>query len=157
MRRSTAALAALLLAAGSAACTSRDTDGDGPRLAVTGAYVRQPPMRDLAAGYLTVVNTGRDADELIAATADIAGEVQLHTTVDNAMKQVESMTVPPHGRLELRMGGDHLMLMKLKSKPEIGDTVTFTLRFAISSPITVQAPVRPTDHRPAPAPHGERS
>ncbi len=41
------------------------------------------------------------------------------------------------------------MLMGLKRKQaETGDTVTFTLRFATSSPITVQAPVRPASYRP---------
>ncbi|TDC58627.1 copper chaperone PCu(A)C [Actinomadura sp. KC345] len=147
MKRSAAALAAFLLPL--AACSAQDADDDGPRLTVTGAYVRQPPMPDMAAGYLTVRNSGTDADTLVAASSDISGEVQLHTTTpEGKMKQVESWAVPARGRLELSMGGDHLMLMRLKRMPKVGDTVTFTLRFTTSPPMTVRAPVKPTGHRP---------
>ncbi|MEK8171653.1 hypothetical protein NKH77_26230 [Streptomyces sp. M19] len=35
-----------------------DAKSDGPRLSVSGAYLPRPPMTDMAAGYLTVTNTG---------------------------------------------------------------------------------------------------
>ncbi|GAA4240306.1 copper chaperone PCu(A)C [Actinomadura meridiana] len=154
MKRLAAGLWALLLATGPVACGSHDTGSHDtgtvlPRLAVTGAYVPEPPMADMAAGYLTVVNTGRGADTLTAVTSDIATDVSLHTTTaKGAMSPVVAMTVPAHGRLVLRTGGNHLMLMGLKRKPRTGDTVTFVLRFTTSAPVTVRAPVRPAGYRP---------
>ncbi|GGV41270.1 hypothetical protein GCM10010182_77330 [Actinomadura cremea] len=57
------------------------------------------------------------------------------------------MAVPAGGRLVLETGGNHLLLMGLKRGPVAGDTVTFDLRFADSSPITVRAPVEPAGNR----------
>ncbi|WP_207938582.1 copper chaperone PCu(A)C [Actinomadura darangshiensis] len=149
MRRLAAGSAVLVLVTAGAACASHNAGRDGPRLAVTGAYVPEPPMADMAAGYFTVVNTGTGADRLTGVTSDIATDVSLHTTTANgAMSAVKAMAVPAHGRLVLRTGGHHLMLMGLRRKPKTGDTVTFTLRFATSSPITVRAPVRPATYRP---------
>ncbi|MDL4772958.1 MULTISPECIES: copper chaperone PCu(A)C [Thermomonosporaceae] len=150
MRRTIAALTALLLAAGTSACASDDgtSADDRPRLAVSGAYVPEPPLADMAAGYLTVANTGKAADELVSATSDIATDVSLHTTTSvGAMKEVKGMAVPAGGRLVLETGGDHLMLMGLKRKPKSGETVTFVLRFATSAPITVRAQVEPAGNR----------
>lgn len=152
MRREAAA-AALAVVAATAACSasgasSGDAAPDGPRLSVTGAYVPEPPLDDMAAGYFTVANTGSEPDKLTSVTSDIAGDVSMHsTTPEGAMKEEKELPVPAGGKLELRTGGLHLMLMDLKRKPAVGDTVTFTLRFATSEPITVRAPVKPATHR----------
>jgi copper(I)-binding protein len=120
-----------------------------PQLAVSGAYVPEPPMADMAAGYLTIANTGTRTDQLTSVTSDIAGEVTMHrTTADGAMRPETALPISAGGRLLLRSGGLHLMLMDLKRRPRTGDTVTFVLRFAISSPITVKAPVKPATYRP---------
>lgn len=149
MRPAIAALTALVLA-GTAACASADGTpaDDRPRLEVSGAYVPEPPLADMAAGYLTVANTGTAPDELISATSDVSADVSLHTTTpEGAMREVEGMAVPAGGRLVLETGGNHLMLMGLKRKPKAGETVTFVLRFVASPPVTVRAPVRPAGHR----------
>ncbi|MER6810241.1 copper chaperone PCu(A)C [Spirillospora sp. NPDC000708] len=153
--RGPAAAAALLLATAVASCSAHGTGSprgagrSGPHLAVTGAYVPEPPMADMAAGYFTIANTGRASDQLTAVTSDLAASVTLHsTTPTGAMKKEPTLPVPAGGRLALRIGGDHLMLMGLKRKPRVGDTVTFVLRFAASPPITVKAPVKPATYRP---------
>ena len=120
-----------------------------PELKVSGAYVPQPPMGDMAAGYFTISNAGRAADTLTSVTSNVASMVSMHTTTaSDQMKAVKSFTVPAGGKLVLALGGNHLMLMGLKHKPMAGQTVTFRLRFAMSSPITVQAPVEPATYRP---------
>jgi copper(I)-binding protein len=116
---------------------------------VTGAYIPQPVTADMAAGYFTVTNTGRQPDELTGVTSDIASSVTMHrTTAANAMEPVKKFAVPAGGSLVLRTGGNHLMLMGLKKKPTAGETVTLHLRFAESEPITVHVPVRPTTYQP---------
>ena len=57
MKRIAAALAVLVLAAITvSACSSSTGAAAKPQLAVTGAYVPQPPLQDMAAGYFTITN-----------------------------------------------------------------------------------------------------
>ncbi|GLV76819.1 MULTISPECIES: copper chaperone PCu(A)C [Streptomyces] len=161
IRKATAALA-LGLSAALAAC-SGDGGGNGgdggnggnaaghggvPKLSVSGAYLPRPPMTDMAAGFLTVRNTGGGADELTSVTTPLAAEVTLHSTEGTRMKQVGSLDVPANGRLDLSSGGDHLMLTDLTHRPKVGEKVTFTLHFATSDPIEIKVPVEPTTYRP---------
>ncbi|MBW8089590.1 copper chaperone PCu(A)C [Streptomyces hygroscopicus subsp. hygroscopicus] len=159
MRKATATALALGLSAALAAC-SGDGGGNGgnggdaaghggvPKLSVSGAYLPRPPMTDMAAGFLTVRNTGGAADELTSVTTPLAAEVTLHSTEGTRMKQVGSLDVPANGRLDLSSGGDHLMLTNLTHRPKVGEKVTFTLHFATSDPIEIKVPVEPTTYRP---------
>ncbi|WP_431771950.1 copper chaperone PCu(A)C [Streptomyces cucumeris] len=154
-RTALAAALVLGLSATVAACGSGDSDGGGeekdggrPKLSVSGAYLPQPSMDDMAAGFLTVRNAGAGADRLTSVSTPLAAEVTLHHTAGNRMKQVSSLDVPANGRLELASGGDHLMLTKLTHRPKVGEKVEFTLRFANSDPIEIKVPVEPTTYRP---------
>lgn len=141
------------------ACSSSDGDsasdsGSGsaakgrPELKVSGAYVPQPPTGKMAGGFMTVSNGGGSADKLTSVSSDIAADVQMHETVKQQMRQVESLPVPAGGKLDLSRGGNHLMLMDLKKKPVKGDTVTFVLHFQKSGSVTVKASVEATNHVP---------
>jgi periplasmic copper chaperone A len=143
-----AALAALAAVGGTAAGCSAHA-ASAPRLAVSGGYVPQPPLADMAAGYFTVRNTGGTADRLTSVTSDTASDVTLMTTgSDGVMRGVNDLAVPAGGRLVLGLGGNHLMLMGLKHRPTIGQRVSFELHFAHSAPITVRVPVEPATYRP---------
>ncbi|PNG98577.1 copper chaperone PCu(A)C [Streptomyces malaysiensis] len=158
IRKAATAVLALGLSAALAACSDGGDGGGGggdgtghkgaPKLSVSGAYVSQPPMDDMAAGYLTVRNTGGGADELTSVTTPLASEVTLHSTQGTRMKQVSLLDVPANGRLELTSGGDHLMLTNLTHRPKVGEKVNFTLHFATSAPIEIKVPVEPTTYRP---------
>jgi copper(I)-binding protein len=128
------------------------TAGTGPELTISGAYVPQPVMADMAAGYFTVTNTGDTAATLTAVTSDLAADITMHATKNNRMTEVISFTVPAHGRLILGLGGDHLMLTDLAHKPAVGGTVTldlhFTKGFGQEKTIEVRAPVKPMSYRP---------
>jgi periplasmic copper chaperone A len=151
VKRLAVAASALVLAGLATGCAGPSSQADEatPHLRVSGAYVPQPPLADMAAGYLTVTNSGRAADRLTGVTSDLSANVSMHTTTASGqMQPVVSLTIPAGGRLVLHTGADHLMLMKLQHKPVVGDTVTFTLRFATSPPITVRAPVKPATYQP---------
>ncbi|MEU9207741.1 copper chaperone PCu(A)C [Streptomyces sp. NPDC048415] len=152
MTRSFAAAVLLLFATALTGCASSAAAPayDTPVLKVTGAYVRQPPTADMAAGYFTVTNTGRQPDRLTGVSSDDATSVTMHrTTAQNWMEPVKAFTIPAGGRLVLRTGGDHLMLMGFGKKPTVGETITLRLRFAASDSITVRAPVKPTTYLPS--------
>jgi len=152
-RQLTAAALGAALALALAGCSSGDKDstpkGDGrPELKISGAYVPQPPTKEMAGGFLTVRNGGDQADKLTSVSSDVAGKVEIHKTVKQQMQRVKSLSVPAHGTLRLGRGGNHLMLMELERKPEKGQTVTFVLHFARSGSVTVKAPVEATNYTP---------
>jgi len=137
---------AALVLAGSLALTA--CGGGAPELEVSGAYVPEPVMADMAGGFLTVHNSGDEADALTSVTSDSAGDVQIHKTVGNKMQRVGSLPVPADGDLRLGRGGSHLMLMDLKEKPTEGGKIQLTLRFEKSGPVKVTVPVKATNHVP---------
>ncbi|MGV9882511.1 copper chaperone PCu(A)C [Streptomyces sp. NPDC003006] len=118
-----------------------------PELKVAGAYIPEPTMDDMAAGFLTLANKG-GADKFTSATSDIAGAVTLHSTKGGVMKEQKSFDVPAGGELELASGGNHLMFEKLTRKPKRGEKVTLTLRFRKSDPITIEVPVKEATYSP---------
>ncbi len=151
LRPLTATALAILTATGIAAlaaCSSQHAAGV-PRLSVSGAYVPQPPLADMAAGYFTVRNAGGAADQLTSVTSGDASDITLMVTGSGgAMQDVRELAIPAGGQLRLHVGGDHLMLMGLKGRPAIGQRITFELHFAKSSPITVRVPVEPATYQP---------
>ncbi|MGA4849943.1 copper chaperone PCu(A)C [Streptomyces sp. G5(2025)] len=119
-----------------------------PEIKVDGAYIPEPTMDDMAAGFFTLTNKGGAADRLTAATSDVAGAVTLHSTKGGVMKEQKSFDVPAGGELVLASGGNHLMLEELKRKPKRGEKVAMTLHFQKSDPITVEVPVKEATYRP---------
>ncbi|MFI9204140.1 copper chaperone PCu(A)C [Streptomyces sp. NPDC053048] len=117
-------------------------------LSVSGAYLPQPAMTDMAAAYFTVTNDGGKADQLTKVTSPLSRDVTLHTTEGAQMKHAAKLEVPAKGKLSLTRGGTHLMLGKLDHKPKQGEKVEFTLHFATSAPIRIQVPVESTTFRP---------
>ncbi|WP_063784143.1 copper chaperone PCu(A)C [Streptomyces sp. SBT349] len=142
-----AALLAALAAATALAVTGCGGDGaSGPELSARDAFIPEPATADLAAGFLTVENAGDADDTLTSVTSDLAGTIEMHETVDNTMRQVDSFTVPAGGALTLARGGNHLMLMDLTGKPTEGETVSIELHFEESEPITLDVPVESATH-----------
>ncbi|MER6995285.1 copper chaperone PCu(A)C [Streptomyces sp. NPDC000410] len=162
MNRRTTALAAIALTAGLtlAGCSSSDGKPAGessgksssessgkPELKVSGAFMPQP-VGDMAGGFLTVTNTGGEADKLTSVSSGIATEVQIHETKDQKMRQVKSFDIPANGELKLERGGSHIMFMGLKQQPKQGDKVTIELHFEKADPIKVELPVEARNHNP---------
>lgn len=135
---------------GSRAAADVADAGRPGRLTVSGGYIPQPLLTDMAAAYFTVTSTGGGAARLTSVTTPLAAHVTLHTTVGTTMEQVPSFTVPAGGSLTLGTGGNHLMLENLVRKPAVGDKVTLVLHFAHATPATlsVTVPVRPTTYTP---------
>ncbi|MGW6455855.1 copper chaperone PCu(A)C [Streptomyces sp. NPDC055078] len=121
---------------------------DEPELKVDGAFMPQP-VGDMAAGFLTVHNSGDAADKLTAVRSALSDDVTIHESKDQKMRKVESFDIPADGRLDLERGGNHLMFMKLKERPKRGEKVSVELRFEKSDPISVQLPVKEASYHPA--------
>jgi protein SCO1 len=115
-----------------------------------GPWVRRAPVmadaKSNTAGYVIIVNRGREPDALLSATADVAAGVEMHETRNMSgmmmMEPVSKIAVPPAARVELKPGGYHLMLIGLKQALSPGQTVTLTLVFERAGPITARAAVK---------------
>jgi len=118
-----------------------------PELKVTGAYMPAPSTDTMAAGFFTVTNSG-GADTLTSVTSDLSDDVTMHATVDGAMQEKKSFTVPAEGTLAFASGGNHLMFAKLTHKPGQGEKVSVELHFAKSGTVRISMPVKPATYAP---------
>ncbi len=97
--------------------------------------------------FMMIHNSGGRSDRLIAAETDVAGMVQLHTTLveDGVMKmrQVEGgIEVPADGMAELKPGGFHVMMMGLTGPLDEGASFPVTLTFEQAGTVTVNVMVQ---------------
>ncbi|MEK8144112.1 copper chaperone PCu(A)C [Streptomyces sp. M10(2022)] len=145
MNRRTSLAGVLALATG-LALTGCSSDSK-PELKVTGAFMPQP-IGDMAAGFLVVENSGGDTDRLTSVTSSISDNVTIHETKNQTMRMATSFEVPAGGNLDLERGGNHIMFMKLKQRPQQGETVSVELHFEKAGPIEVDFPVKETTHNP---------
>lgn len=97
--------------------------------------------------FLMMHNNTATDDRLIAARADVAERVELHTHKEDAngvmqMLHVEEGFAIPAGEMhELARGGDHVMLLGLTRELADGDSFPVTLVFEQAGEITVEAVV----------------
>jgi periplasmic copper chaperone A len=92
-----------------------------------------PPGANLAAGYVTVRNKSASPERLVGASSPAAARVETHTHIKDGeilrMRETKALEISPKGKLELKPGGAHLMLIDLKQPLKAGDTVQVTLKF----------------------------
>lgn len=119
-----------------------------PIVKVENPRVRAVPRVSTAtAAYMKLTNLTDQPIRLVGGRTEIAGVVEPMITTTSAagakgMETVPQLEIPARGTRELKPGGDHLMLMELKSHPVPGKTVKLTLRFEPGPvEITVEAPV----------------
>lgn len=110
-------------------------------LEVAAGYVPAPASDNVAAAYLTLVNTGSAADTLVSATSDASSATTLHRTEGGSMVMLPDLEVPAGGTAAFTPGANHLMLEGLTRTLTKGDRVTLTLTFAAAGPVTVTVPV----------------
>lgn len=92
-------------------------------------------------------------DRLISVASDVADKVEFHTHKDEGgvMKMMavpDGFAMPAGGKHALARGGDHVMLMGLKSELKNGDVVDLTLTFEKAGQVQVQATID-NDRKPA--------
>lgn len=99
--------------------------------------------------YVTIRNTGKEADRLVSVSCDCATTTELHsmTTKNGVMEMAEmkdGFAIAPGETLTLKPGGNHIMLMGLKVRPQDGSTVNVKLTFEKAGEITLAMPVSNT-------------
>jgi len=133
----------LILAVVVAACGG---SSGGSGLILSDAWVRNPAIADQpGAAYLVIQNNGA-ADKLLSVTSDIVQTIELHESMMSGnmmqMSPLPNIEVPANGKVELKPGGFHLMLIGLTRPLKVGDKVQLTLNFEKAGKIPVTADVK---------------
>ena len=144
MSRMTFGLLALAALAAMPAAAQEAKVGD---IVITQAWSRATPKGSpVAAGYLTIRNTGSTADKLIAAETTAAKVTQVHEmSMEGGVMKMRQMTngldIPAGKTVELKPGGYHIMLMDLARPLAQGDDYKITLVFEHAGKATVDVKV----------------
>jgi len=130
------------------AASARAEDVKAGDLVITQGWSRATPGgAKIGGGFLTIENKGSAPDRLIGASADVAGEVEVHEMAVKdgvmTMRPLErGLTIDPGKTVKLAPGGYHLMMMNLKSPLKQGDKVPLTLQFEKAGKVAVTLDVQ---------------
>jgi periplasmic copper chaperone A len=107
-----------------------------------------PRGADVAAGYLTIKNTGTQPDRLTGASSPVAGKVEVHEmTMENGIMRMRPLSsgleIKPGQTVELKPNSFHLMLENLKEPIQQGRPFKATLTFAKAGSVDVDFAVVP--------------
>ena len=108
-------------------------------LRISEGFAFRPITPASGAAYFRVRNTGATADTLLEASSPITKGAMFH---GGDMAHVDVIAIPPGGEFWLKPGGTHLMLTDYDPRPEAGDSLPVTLRFAHAGSVTLKLPVR---------------
>lgn len=110
-------------------------------------WARSGAMGGNSAVYLTLVNGTGQEDELIGASSDAADAVEIHLSqsgADGVMQMIpqESVAIRAGGKLELKPGGYHIMLIGLKQELAAGGSIAVILHFKNYGDLALTVPVK---------------
>ena len=137
----------------------------GP-LDISGPFTRATlPNAPVGGGYLSIENTGTEADRLLSAASPVAGAVQLHQMkmegdVMRMNPATDGIVIAPGQTVTLEPGGLHIMFLGLKQAFVEGETVPVTLVFEHAGTVEIQLPVlaaSAASAEPGATEHGEHA
>lgn len=119
--------------------------GSAAAVEVAAAWARPTaPGAKVGSAYM-VLHGGAVDDRLLGGGSPRAGAVELHTHVMEGgvarMRAVPAIEVPAGGRVELKPGGLHLMLIDLKAPLRDGEVIPLKLRFAKTGEVALRVAV----------------
>jgi copper(I)-binding protein len=116
-----------------------------------------PKGSTVAAGYLTITNTGTEPDRLISGSTPVAGKFEVHEmSVDNKgvmrMRPVPAgVMIKPGETVELKPQSFHIMMTGLKQPIEKGKPFKASLMFEKAGTVEVDFAVEGVGATPAAA------
>nr|WP_321313395.1 copper chaperone PCu(A)C [uncultured Campylobacter sp.] len=119
----------------------------GADVEIDGAYARAsiPNVPNSAAFFVIKNNSDKDI-AITSANSDIAEKNELHTHIKEnqmlKMIKIEKLVVPAKSSLELKSGGDHVMLIGLKKELKAGDEISLELSFSDGDKKSIKMPVK---------------
>ena len=128
-------LLVVIIATG-AGCTSQP-----PQIAIEGQYANLSPLFIGAGSVFFEVRNDGGSDAMVRATVAVPNAVvEFHDVRDSRMVRVEKIPVPSRSVVDLKPGGQHLMIFNLPKTTKEGSEIVLTLTFERSG--EMQVPVR---------------
>lgn len=137
------AAAAAAMAVMAVSATAHDMAVKVGDLTIEQAWTRATPgQATTGGGFLTITNSGSEADRLVGATSARAGKTEIHemSVKDGimVMRPVDGpLEIPAGGTLELKPGSYHVMFMALPQPFKQGETIPTTLTFEKAGSVDV--------------------
>jgi periplasmic copper chaperone A len=102
-----------------------------------------PKGAKVAAGYLTIKNTGTEPDRLVGVTSPAAGKSEIHEmSMDKGVMKMRpvpgGVEIKPGETVELKPGSFHIMMTGLKNPIERGKPFKASLTFEKAGPVEVE-------------------
>lgn len=118
----------------------------GQGLRVENARVVLLPGGKDGTAYLDVINSGAKPDRLRSVDSPVIQDIQTHESLEEdgvvrMRARPDGFEVPSAGRLQLKEGGKHIMLMGIAEPPAQGQTILLRLHFDQAGVLEVKAPV----------------
>ena len=119
-----------------------------------------PKGATVAAGYLTIKNTGTEPDRLVSGSTPVAGKFEIHEmTMDKGVMRMRpvpaGIVIKPGETVELKPQSMHIMMMGLKQPIEKGKSFKGSLVFEKAGAVDVDFAVEAVGGTPAAAPAHE--
>lgn len=132
----------------SSASASSEAKNSGAGLSVKDPWAKAADS-GMTAVFGTLENTSDHDVTVTSAETKAAGKTQLHETVTDpktgasSMKEKEDgFTIGKGKSIELKPGGNHIMLMDLKCSLLAGDSIKVTVKTADGKSMDIDAPIR---------------
>jgi copper(I)-binding protein len=152
------ALVCAFVLGGAVQAASAQTYSTGP-IKIEQPWARATPGgAKVGGGYMTIVNTGSEADRLVGGSLPQAGKVEIHEMkMDGDVMQMRpvpgGLEIKPGQKVELAPNGYHVMFMDLREPFKQGEKLKGQLRFEKAGAIDVEYSVESIGAQSAPA-HG---
>ena len=119
-------------AGASAAGGGQGASASSGTLKIEGAWVKAS-KGGMTGVFGKITNSGDKPVKITSASSTATDTVQLHTTTKGSdggtkMEQVHEFTIEPGATLELKPGGDHIMLMDMSCSLAAGGATTVTVK-----------------------------
>lgn len=110
---------------------------------VSDVFVRQTaPNAKNTAIFLKLTNTTAQDIALVDVESNLSDNVELHTHLHEggkmAMVRVHDIVIPANSSVELKPGGDHIMLFDIKEAVKSGTKVNLTLSFSNGESVSLE-------------------
>lgn len=114
------------------------------QVAVDSAWARPTVEGQVGTGAFMRL-TSKDGVRIIGASSAVAGVVEIHEMAMSGsvmqMRPLKGLDLPPGATVELKPGGQHMMLMDLKRPLAVGEKIKVELRLETRDKKLVTQPV----------------
>ena len=143
----------ILMAAAALTLAARGAEPANPAvhantIVIDNAWSRATPNgASVGTGYFTVTNKGSVPDRLIGVTATVADHAEVHEMAmkGNVMTMrplAHGLEIKPGETVQLKPGGNHVMMFGLKQPLKAGEKVKGTLKFEQAGTVDIEYAVQ---------------